>query len=493
MVVEGIDAGSRRAASPRRWCSPRTRRCRPATTASRRALIEEHLGPLRDAIGHQLDQLWPGPGRSRTTTDEDFCMTVLALKLSRRANAVSSLHGEVSRTMWTGLWPGRRGRSSADRPHHQRRARADLARAADAPGLSTATWGPTGRSSGDPGFWEGDRERSTTASCGKRTRRSRPGCSTSSAAARRCRPNGAANRRSHRPLAAGAQPRRADDRLRPALCHLQAGQPAVAGPRAAGGAGQRPAAADPVVFAGKAHPHDRPGKQVMQQIAAPDARPAVRRQARLRRGLRHQRRPPPGAGRRRLAQQSAPPARGLGHQRREGRAQRRPEPVGARRLVGRSLRRPERLRHRHGRDPHARPTSTIERDARSAAARAQETKSFRCITTATSDGLPRGWIARMKRGIRTLGWRFSADRMVKDYVLQVLHSRPPAARAATSADCRGDIYGIVTSIHPRAIIVVGSRASSPTVARNPRLFAPRASRLWLAPCRARTLFIPRWA
>jgi hypothetical protein len=30
-------------------------------------------------------------------------MTVLALRLSRRANAVSSLHGEVSRAMWTSL------------------------------------------------------------------------------------------------------------------------------------------------------------------------------------------------------------------------------------------------------------------------------------------------------------------------------------------------------------------------------------------------------
>ena len=36
---------------------------------------------------------------------EEFCMTVLGLKLSRRANAVSSLHGEVSRAMWTGLYP----------------------------------------------------------------------------------------------------------------------------------------------------------------------------------------------------------------------------------------------------------------------------------------------------------------------------------------------------------------------------------------------------
>ena len=37
------------------------------------------------------------------------------------------------------------------------------------------------------------------------------------------------------------------------------------------------------------------------------------------------------------------------------------------------------------------------------------------------DGLPRGWIKRMKRTIRTLGWRFNADRMVMDYT-QVLHS-----------------------------------------------------------------------
>jgi starch phosphorylase len=34
------------------------------------------------------------------------------------------------------------------------------------------------------------------------------------------------------------------------------------------------------------------------------------------------------------------------------------------------------------------------------------------------DGLPRGWITRMKRTIRTLGWRFNADRMVMDYTLK---------------------------------------------------------------------------
>ena len=46
------------------------------------------------------------------------------------------------------------------------------------------------------------------------------------------------------------------------------------------------------------------------------------------------------------------------------------------------------------------------------------------------DGLPRDWIARMKSAIRTLAWRFSADRMVMDYVLKAYI---PAA-GGTSSD-----------------------------------------------------------
>src|SRR5438046_9790079 len=36
---------------------------------------------------------------------EPFCMTILALKLSRAANGVSELHGRVSRHMWHCLYP----------------------------------------------------------------------------------------------------------------------------------------------------------------------------------------------------------------------------------------------------------------------------------------------------------------------------------------------------------------------------------------------------
>jgi starch phosphorylase len=70
-------------------------------------LIEEHLGPLRDDLGISLDNLM-GFGREHPEDyGESFCMTVLGLKLSRRVNAVSSLHGEVSRAMWKNLYPDR--------------------------------------------------------------------------------------------------------------------------------------------------------------------------------------------------------------------------------------------------------------------------------------------------------------------------------------------------------------------------------------------------
>jgi starch phosphorylase len=70
-------------------------------------LIEEHLGPLREDLGISHDRLMALGRENPADYQEQFCMTVVGLKLSRRANAVSSLHGEVSRAMWTGLYPGR--------------------------------------------------------------------------------------------------------------------------------------------------------------------------------------------------------------------------------------------------------------------------------------------------------------------------------------------------------------------------------------------------
>ena len=70
-------------------------------------LVEEHLGPLRDQLKISFDEFM-GLGRiDPQDPSELFCMTVIGLKLSRTANAVSQLHGSVSRRMWASLWPWR--------------------------------------------------------------------------------------------------------------------------------------------------------------------------------------------------------------------------------------------------------------------------------------------------------------------------------------------------------------------------------------------------
>jgi starch phosphorylase len=70
-------------------------------------LVEEHLGPLREKLGLSRDRLMDMGRENPGNKEEDFCMTVLGLRMARRANAVSALHGEVSRAMWKGLNPGK--------------------------------------------------------------------------------------------------------------------------------------------------------------------------------------------------------------------------------------------------------------------------------------------------------------------------------------------------------------------------------------------------
>ena len=71
------------------------------------SLVEEHVGPLADELGLSCEALM-GLGRvDPQNRHETFCMTVLAFRLSRCSNAVSSLHRLVSRRMWASLWPWR--------------------------------------------------------------------------------------------------------------------------------------------------------------------------------------------------------------------------------------------------------------------------------------------------------------------------------------------------------------------------------------------------
>jgi starch phosphorylase len=71
------------------------------------SLVEEHLGKIREGVHLSYDDFM-GLGRVYPgDTNEPFCMTVLAIKLSRHANGVSALHGQVSRQMWHPLFPNR--------------------------------------------------------------------------------------------------------------------------------------------------------------------------------------------------------------------------------------------------------------------------------------------------------------------------------------------------------------------------------------------------
>ena len=55
-----------------------------------------------------------------------FNMAVMGMRLAQRVNGVCPLHGQVSREMFAGLWPGFDTARGADRLGHQRRAHPDL-------------------------------------------------------------------------------------------------------------------------------------------------------------------------------------------------------------------------------------------------------------------------------------------------------------------------------------------------------------------------------
>ncbi|MBX3249520.1 MAG: alpha-glucan family phosphorylase [Myxococcales bacterium] len=67
-------------------------------------LLVEHLLPLAQRLGLDAEGVLAF-GRVRPECrDETFCMTVLAMKLAHRVNGVSFLHGRVSREMWASLY-----------------------------------------------------------------------------------------------------------------------------------------------------------------------------------------------------------------------------------------------------------------------------------------------------------------------------------------------------------------------------------------------------
>ena len=69
-------------------------------------LVRKYLTPKADELGIGIERLLALGRQNQNDPNETFCMTVLALRLSRFVNGVSELHGHVSRGMWQGVWPG---------------------------------------------------------------------------------------------------------------------------------------------------------------------------------------------------------------------------------------------------------------------------------------------------------------------------------------------------------------------------------------------------
>ncbi len=69
-------------------------------------LVRTYLAKKAGDLGLTMDELLALGRQNPNNQNETFCMTVLALRLSRNTNGVSELHGHVSREMWQSIWPG---------------------------------------------------------------------------------------------------------------------------------------------------------------------------------------------------------------------------------------------------------------------------------------------------------------------------------------------------------------------------------------------------
>src|SRR5262249_41933272 len=68
-------------------------------------LVEHYFAPYIPQLRIDRHEFF-GLGRQNPRDDnEQFCMTVLAIRLANVTNGVSKLHGTVSRRMWRQIWP----------------------------------------------------------------------------------------------------------------------------------------------------------------------------------------------------------------------------------------------------------------------------------------------------------------------------------------------------------------------------------------------------
>ncbi|MBN2310432.1 MAG: alpha-glucan family phosphorylase [Candidatus Hydrogenedentes bacterium] len=69
-------------------------------------MIEHYFAGFAEDVDMPMEQLLGLGRQDPEDPHEAFCMTVLALRLSAGANGVSELHGKTARRMWMRAWPG---------------------------------------------------------------------------------------------------------------------------------------------------------------------------------------------------------------------------------------------------------------------------------------------------------------------------------------------------------------------------------------------------
>jgi starch phosphorylase len=391
-------------------------------------LIEEHLGPMREGLGLSPDRLMEMGRENPANKEEDFCMTVLGLRIARRANAVSALHGEVSRAMWKGLTPGKTEERvpighitngvhvpSWLAPQMSRLYDRHLGAGWEQHGAEARIW--EGIENVDDGeLWETHLSLKSRLLEFVRRRAMRQAEHRGESADARIRLGGIL---SPDALTIGFARRFATyKRANLILADIEKLASMVNDPK-------RPVQ---FVFAGKAHPLDEPGKKVLQQIAqmmrdsefadkfvfVEDYDINVGRH--FVQGvdvwLNNPRRPLEASG---TSGQKVVLNGGLNLSVLDG--------WWAEAYDGRNGFAIGTGRTHSNMDVHdQRDGDDLYRVLRE--------EVIPLYYQRDRDGLPRGWIKRMKRTIRTLGWRFNADRMVMDYTLKCY---VPAA-GGTSSD-----------------------------------------------------------
>lgn len=70
-------------------------------------LVDEALSPLAARMGKSIEEILALGRVNPGDHASPFCMTTLSLRSADRCNGVSGLHGRVSRRMWHRLWPQR--------------------------------------------------------------------------------------------------------------------------------------------------------------------------------------------------------------------------------------------------------------------------------------------------------------------------------------------------------------------------------------------------